>query len=185
MHEEPVKQLGSRLADSPSTSGINDAFSTCRGRQEHRCEREFSYCAATTRGSAGGTARGSLTNFKLRSVRAMRSRYCSRVSWHGYRDISCTLWRRSARTTRRRRRRRTDPARRPRARRPLRLFKVLNFNDVCDLGISDLYGDGGQSASDLSDPIMAACCGEGLGDGLIECCGRQVERMRSVVQTVD
>jgi hypothetical protein len=33
---------------------------------------------------------------------------------------------------------------------------------VGDLGISDLHGDGGQSASDLSNPVVAACCGEGL-----------------------
>ena len=58
------------------------------------------------------------------------------------------------------------------------VFKILNFDDVRDLGIPDLHGDGGQAASDVADPVVTAHRGEGLRDGFVERFGRHVERMR-------
>src|SRR5437870_5222920 len=48
------------------------------------------------------------------------------------------------------------------------VFKVLNLDDMRDLGISDLYRDLRQSASDLADPVPPAHRGEGLGDCFVE-----------------
>ena len=65
------------------------------------------------------------------------------------------------------------------------VFKILNFDDMRDLGIADLHGDRCQSASDLTDPVLPAHGGEGLGDSFVERLRRHVERMRGVVQIVD
>jgi hypothetical protein len=46
------------------------------------------------------------------------------------------------------------------------VLKILNLDDMRDFGISDLHGDCGQAAADVSRPLMPAHCGEGLRDGL-------------------
>ena len=65
------------------------------------------------------------------------------------------------------------------------VFKILNLDGVSDVGMPDLHGHGGQSASDLADPAFAAQCGEGLGDGFVQGFGRHVDRVCSLVQIVD
>ena len=54
-----------------------------------------------------------------------------------------------------------------------------------DLRITDLYGDGGESFSDVANPLVTADCGESLGDRFVESLSRHVERMRSAVQIID
>lgn len=50
-----------------------------------------------------------------------------------------------------------------------------------DLGIPDLDGDGSQSASDITDPVVTTHRREGLGDRFIQRLGGHVERVRGVV----
>lgn len=49
----------------------------------------------------------------------------------------------------------------------------------------DLHGNGGQSASDFTGPVLTAQGGEGLGDGFVQGFGRHVDRVRGLVQIVD
>jgi hypothetical protein len=65
------------------------------------------------------------------------------------------------------------------------VFKILNFDDVGELGISDLHGDRGQAFADIADPVVTAGGGKGLGHSLVERFGRHLERMRGLVQVVD
>ena len=65
------------------------------------------------------------------------------------------------------------------------IFKVLNFDDMRNLGMPDLHRNGGQTASDVADPVVAAERSEGLGDGFVQGLGRHVDRVRGVVQIVD
>src|SRR3989442_15780106 len=62
------------------------------------------------------------------------------------------------------------------------VFKILNFDDMRDLGMPDFDSDGGQSSSDVADPVMTAQRGKGLGNGFVEGLGCHVERMRGLVQ---
>ena len=50
---------------------------------------------------------------------------------------------------------------------------------MCNLGMPDLNSDGGQSSSDIADPVMTAQSGEGPGDGFVEGFGRHVKRSGS------
>lgn len=49
----------------------------------------------------------------------------------------------------------------------------------------DLHGDGGQSASDVADPLVTGHRGEGLGDVFVRGFGRHVDRVRGLVEIVD
>ena len=48
------------------------------------------------------------------------------------------------------------------------VLKILNLDGVSDVRMPDLHGHGGQSASDLADPVFPTQRGEGLGDGFVE-----------------
>jgi hypothetical protein len=65
------------------------------------------------------------------------------------------------------------------------VFKILDFDDMGDLWIPDLHGDGGQPCSDVADPVVTARDGEGLGDSFVERFRRHVELVCGVVQVVD
>ena len=65
------------------------------------------------------------------------------------------------------------------------VLKVLDFDDMGDLGIPDLHGDGGQPCPDVADPVVTAHHGEGLGDRFVERFRRHVELVRGVVQVMD
>ena len=65
------------------------------------------------------------------------------------------------------------------------VFKILNFDNMRNLGMPDLDGDGGQAFSDVADPVATAQRGEGLGDGFVERLGRHVDRVGGFVQIVD
>ena len=65
------------------------------------------------------------------------------------------------------------------------VFKILNFNDVGDLRISNFHRDRSQSLSDVCDPLVTTRHSEGLGDGFVERRGGHVERVRSLVQIMD
>jgi hypothetical protein len=54
-----------------------------------------------------------------------------------------------------------------------------------DLGIADPHSNGGQSASEVTDPLVTARRGEGLGDRFVERLGGYVERMGGIVQVMD
>jgi hypothetical protein len=54
-----------------------------------------------------------------------------------------------------------------------------------DFGISDLHGDCGQAAADVSRPLMPAHCGEGLRDGLRRLFPPSRQPMRGFVEIVD
>src|SRR6266700_523494 len=65
------------------------------------------------------------------------------------------------------------------------IFKVLDLHNMRNLGMPDLHGNGGQSSSDVPDPVMTAQRGESLGDSFVEGFCRHVERVRGLVQIVD
>jgi hypothetical protein len=65
------------------------------------------------------------------------------------------------------------------------VFKILNFDDMRNLGVPDLDGDSGQSAPDFADPFMTTQRGEGLGNGFVQGLGGHVYRVRGIVQVVD
>ena len=65
------------------------------------------------------------------------------------------------------------------------VFKVLHPDDVGHLGVPDLDGDSRQPASDITDPVVNAQGGEGLGDGFVKGLRRHVERVLCFVQVVD
>jgi hypothetical protein len=65
------------------------------------------------------------------------------------------------------------------------VFKILNFDDMRNLGMADLDRSGGQSFSDVADPVMLAQRGEGLGDRFVERFSRHVEFVGGIVQIVD
>jgi len=54
-----------------------------------------------------------------------------------------------------------------------------------NLGMPDLHGNGGQSASDVTDPVLTVKRGEGLGDGFVQGLGRHIDRVRGVVEIMD
>jgi hypothetical protein len=54
-----------------------------------------------------------------------------------------------------------------------------------DLGIPDLDRDAGQTFSNVTDPVVTAHHGEGLGDRFVERFRRHVKLVRDVVQVVD
>ena len=64
-------------------------------------------------------------------------------------------------------------------------FKILNLDDMGDLGITDLNGDGSQSLSDVANPIVTVNHCDSLSNCFVESFGRHVERMRGAVQIVD
>ncbi len=45
---------------------------------------------------------------------------------------------------------------------------MLNFDNMRDLGMPDLHGNGGQSFSYVADPVVTPQCSECLGDGFVE-----------------
>jgi hypothetical protein len=44
------------------------------------------------------------------------------------------------------------------------VFKILNFDDMRNVGMPDLHGNGGQSSPDLADPSVTAQRSEGVAE---------------------
>ena len=54
-----------------------------------------------------------------------------------------------------------------------------------NLRVPDLHSNGGQSFSDVADPVVTAQRGEGLGDGFVQGFGGHIDRVCGAVQIVD
>lgn len=65
------------------------------------------------------------------------------------------------------------------------VFKILNFDDMRNLGMPDFHRGGCKAMPDVADPLVTAQRGEGLGDGFVEGLGGHVDRVLGVVQIVD
>jgi hypothetical protein len=65
------------------------------------------------------------------------------------------------------------------------VFKILDLDDMRDLGIPDSHGDLRQSATYVADPVVPAHHGERLRNRFVQRLRRHVELMRDIVQIVD
>jgi hypothetical protein len=65
------------------------------------------------------------------------------------------------------------------------VFKILNFDDMRNLRMPDLHGYGGQSFSDIADPVVTAQRGESLGNGFVQGLGGHIDCVLDLVQIVD
>jgi hypothetical protein len=65
------------------------------------------------------------------------------------------------------------------------VFKILNFDNMRNVGMPDLHGNGGQSFPDLADPFVTAQRSESVGDSFVQGLGRHVDRVRDLVDVLD